>query len=60
MVPNSLIELGATISVMTKETMLNINLQWVFSNTTIVLLLVDRSTIDHEGFIKDVMVFIES
>lgn len=46
MVPNTLIDLGATINVMTRETML--------------LQLAYRSTISLEGVIEDVLVSIDS
>ena len=57
-VPNTLIDLGATINVMTKKTMLKINLQGTLRKTTMVLQLADRSTVAPEGIVDDVMVSI--
>ena len=45
-VPNTMIDLGAGINIMTKETMLKLNLQGTLRKTTTVLQLVDRSTIE--------------
>jgi len=59
-VPHTLINLGATSNVMTKETMLKLNLQGSLRKTTIVLQLADRSTITLEGIVEDVMVSIDS
>ena len=59
-VPNTLIDLGASINVMTKETMLKLNLQGTLRKTTTVLQLVDRSTVTPEGIVEDVMVTIDS
>ena len=57
---NTLIDLGAAMSVMTKETLLKLNIQWALRNTTTVLQLAERSTLDLEQFVEDVMVYIES
>ena len=57
---NTLIDLGVSINVMTKESMLKLNLQGALRKTTIVLHLVDRSTTTLEGFVEDVMVSINS
>jgi len=59
-VPHTLIDLGATINVMTKETMLKLNLQGSLQQTTTVLQLADHSTITPEGIVEDVMVSIDS
>ena len=59
-VPKTLIDLGATINVITKETMLKLILQGTLRKTTIVLQLVDRSIITPEGIVEDVMVSIDS
>jgi len=59
-VPNALIDLRDTINVMGKETILKLNLQGALRNTTMVLQLVDRSTVTPEGVIKDVLVSTES
>lgn len=59
-VPHTLIELGVGINVMTKETVLKINLQGSLINTTTKLQLVDRSTVDPKGVVEDVMVSIDS
>ena len=47
--PNTLIDLGALINVMTKETMLKLNLQVTLRKTTTVLQLADWSTVNMEG-----------
>ena len=59
-VPNTLIDLGATINIITKETMLKLNLQGTLRKTTTVLQLADRSTVTSEGIVEDVMVTIDS
>ena len=59
-VPHTLIDLGAAINVMTKDTMLKLNLQGSLRKTTTILQLVDRSTVTPEGIVKDVMVSIDS
>lgn len=60
MVPHTLIDLGATINVMKKDTMLKLNLHGFLRKTTTVLQLVDRSTVTPEGIVEDVMVSIDS
>ena len=59
-VPHTLIDLGAAINVMTKDTMLKLNLQGSLRNTTTVLQLADHSTVTLEGIGEDVMVSIDS
>ena len=59
-VPNTLIDLAADINVMTKETMLKLNLKGTLRKTTIVLQLADWSTVTPEGIFEDVMVSIDS
>ena len=59
-VPHTLIDLGAAINVMTKETILKMNLQGSLRNTTTILQLADRSTVDLEGVVENVMVSIDS
>jgi len=58
-VPNTLIDLAAVINVMTKETMLKLNLQGALRKTITMLQLVDRSTIALEGVVEDLMVSID-
>jgi len=58
--PHTLIDLRVFMNVMTKGTMLNLNLQGSLRNMTTVLQLVDRSTVAHEGIVEDVMVSIDS
>ena len=58
--PHTLIYLGAAINVMTKETMLKLNLQGSLRNATTLFQLVDISTVAPEGVIEDVMVSVES
>eukprot|EP00253_Pinus_taeda_P034880 PITA_34880 len=60
MVPHTLIDLGATINVMKKDTMLKLNRQGSLRKTTTVLELADRSTVTPEGIVEDVMVSIDS
>lgn len=60
MIPHTLIDLGAAINVITKDTMLKLNLQGSLRKTTTVLQLVDRSTVTPEGIVEDVMVSIDS
>jgi len=60
MIPHALIDLGAAINVMTKDTMLKLNLQGSLRKTTIVLQLADHSTMTLEGIVEDVMVSIDS
>lgn len=45
---------------MTKKTMLKLNLQGSLRKTFIIIYLVDISTIEPEGIIEDVMVYIDS
>jgi len=59
-VPHTLIDLEAAINVLTKETMLNLNLQGALRKTTTVLQLADKSTIALEGVVEDVTVSIDS
>ena len=59
-VPHTLIDLGAAINVMTKDTMLKLNLQGSLRKTTTVLQLADRSTVTPEGIVEDLMVSIDS
>ena len=59
-VPHTLIDLGAAINVMTKDTMLKLNLQGSLRKTTIVLQLANHSTVTPEGIVEDVMVSIDS
>ena len=59
MILHILIDLGAAINVMTKDTMLKLNLQGSLRNTTTVLQLADRSKVTPEGIVEDVMVSID-
>ena len=59
-VPHTLIELGDAINVMTKETMLKLNIQGGLRKTTIVLQLVEKSTVAPKGVVEDFMVSIDS
>lgn len=58
--PHTQIDHGVTVNVMTKETMLKLNLQGALRNTTTVLQLVHGSTISPEGVFEDVMASIDS
>eukprot|EP00253_Pinus_taeda_P006669 PITA_06669 len=59
-VPHTLIDLGVAINVMTKDTMLKLNLQGSLRKTTTILQLVDHSTVTPKGIVEDVMVSIDS
>eukprot|EP00253_Pinus_taeda_P035473 PITA_35473 len=58
-VPNTLIDLGAAINVMTMETMKNLHLNNIRSTFTI-LELVDRSKVVPEGIREDIIVSLDS
>ena len=58
-VPHTLIDLGAAINVMTKDTMLKLNLQGSLRKTKTVLQLANRSTVNPKGIVEDVMVSID-
>ena len=59
-VPHTLINIRVSIKVMTKDTILKLNLQYSLRKTIIVLQLADRSTATPEGIVEDVMVPIDS
>lgn len=59
-IPHTLIDLGAAINVMTKETLLKLNLQGSLRNTSTILHLENRSTVTPKGIVEDVMVSIDS
>jgi len=59
-VPHTLINLGASINMITKKNMLKLNTQVSLRKTAIVLQLVDRSTVAPEGVVEDVLVSIDS
>jgi len=59
-VHNRLIELGDTINSITKETMLNLNLQGVLRKTIMVLQLANKSIVSLERVIKNMMVSMDS
>jgi hypothetical protein len=58
-IPNTLIDLGATINVMTMETMQNLHIGNL-RPTPMVLELADRSKIKPEGVIEDIIVSLDS
>ena len=58
-IPNTLIDLGATINVMTLETMKTLQLTNL-QHTTIVLELADRSKVIPEGILEDIIVSLDS
>ena len=60
MVPHTLIDLDASINVMTKDTMLKLNLQGSLRKTMTMLQLANNSTVTPEGIVEDVMVCIDS
>ena len=59
-IPHTLIDLGAAINVMSRDTMLKLNLQSSLRKTSIILQLADRSTVTPEGIVEDVFVSINS
>eukprot|EP00253_Pinus_taeda_P006126 PITA_06126 len=59
-IPHTLIDLGATINDMTRDTMLKLNLQSSLRKTSTVLQLEDRSTVTLEGIVEDVLVSVDS
>jgi len=59
-IPHTLIDLGAAFNVMTRDTMLKLNLQSSLRKTSTVLRLADRSTVTPEGIVEDVLVFVDS
>lgn len=58
--PKTLIDLGETINVMTRDTMFNLDLQNLLRHTTIVLHLADNSTGCPECVLEDVIVCVDS
>jgi hypothetical protein len=58
-IANTLIDLGATINVMTKDTMNKLQLSNL-RNTPTILQLADRSTIKPEGILEDIIVSLDS
>lgn len=59
-VPHTLIDLGVDINVMTKDTILKLNLQGSLRKTTTVLQLANHSAVTSKGIIEDVMVSMDS
>eukprot|EP00253_Pinus_taeda_P018466 PITA_18466 len=59
-IPHALIDLGAAINVMTRDTMLKLNLQSSLRKTSTALQLVDHSTVTPEEIVEDVLVFVDS
>jgi len=60
MIPHTLIDLGATINVMRKDTILKLKLQGSLRKTTTVLQLADHSTMTPKGIVEDLMASIDS
>ena len=59
-VANTMSYLGAAVNVMTKEAMLNLNLQGALRKMRTLLPLADRSVVAPEGIVEDFMVSIDS
>ena len=59
-IPQTFIDLGVAINIMTRDTMLKLNLQSSLRKTSIVLQLADRSTVTPKEIVEDVMVSIDS
>ena len=55
-----MIDLGATVNVMNKETMEKLNLQEILRQIPIVLYIVDRYIANPKGMLEDVVVSIDS
>ena len=60
MISHTLIDLGAAINVITKDIMLELNLQGSLRKTTTLLQLADHSIVTPEVIVEDVMVSIDS
>eukprot|EP00253_Pinus_taeda_P018502 PITA_18502 len=58
-IPHTLIDLGVAINVMTRDTMLKLNLHSSLRKTLTVLQLADRSTVTPEGIVEYVMVSVD-
>ena len=59
-VPHTMIDIGATINVMTKETILKLNLHGALRKANTLLQLTDRYTVASKGVLEDFMVSIDS
>eukprot|EP00253_Pinus_taeda_P003111 PITA_03111 len=59
-IPDTFIDLRVAINLMTRDTMLKLNLQSSLRKTSTVLQLVDRSTVNPEGIVEDVFVSVDS
>ena len=59
-IPHTLIDLGAAINVMSRDTMLKLNLQSSLRKTSTMLQLGDHSTVTPEGIVEDVLVSVDS
>jgi hypothetical protein len=60
LVQNTCIDLGDTINVMTRDTMMKLNLQGFLRNTPIVLQVAYQSTVKLEGMLEDIIISIDS
>lgn len=60
LISKTLIDLGASINVMTRDMMLKLNLQNSLRHTTIILQLIDSSIVSPKGILEDVIVFVDS
>ena len=60
LIPNALIDLRAAINVMTRDTMLRLNLIDLLRHTPTVLQLADKSTVSPEGVLEDITISIDS
>eukprot|EP00253_Pinus_taeda_P022572 PITA_22572 len=59
-IPHTLIDLGVAINVMTRDTMLKLNLQSSLRKASTVLQLADCSTVTLKGIVEDVLVSVDS
>jgi hypothetical protein len=60
LIQNTLIDLGVSINVMTKDRMLKLNVQGFLKDTPTILQLAYRSTVKHEGMLEDTILSIYS
>ena len=60
LVQNTIIDLGFEINIMTRDTMMKLNLQGFLRDTPTVLQLADRSKVKLKFMLEDIMIFIDS
>jgi len=60
MVQNNLIDIGATINIINRDTMMKLNLQVFMRNTPTIPQLANRSTVKPKGRLEDIIISINS